>query len=197
MHASLEDLLSLRDGDSPPRDRVEHVAGCGPCTQRLGELCLARARLRALPRVVPTRDPWDSIAPRPVAARRGLRWAGSGLAAAASVALFLVWSGGPGVEPPAPDAAPRVVGELRKLQRASEELGRLERSVPRRRAIVSAREESALATLEQAIASVDGRLAGADPVGTGPGVEDLWRQRVALMDALVQVRLAQGAPAVR
>ena len=168
MHACLEDLLSLRDGDSPPRELVEHVGACGPCTQRLGELCLARARLCALPRVAPTRDPWDSIAPRPAPAHRALRWAGAGLAAAASVALFVLGSRLP-VESP----------------------------LPRRRSIVSAREESALETLELAIANVDGQLAGVDPAALDSGVEDLWRQRVELMDALVQVRFAQGAPAVR
>jgi len=205
MHACLEDLLSLRDGDSPPRELVEHVSACGPCTQRLGELCLARARLRALPRVAPTRDLWDSIAPRPAPARRGLQWAGAGLAAAASVALFLVWSRLP-VEssvdvrerdPRAAQSALAPTRDIQQLQAVSQHLGRLERSMPRRRAIVSAREESALETLELAIASVDGQLAGVDPAALDPAVEDLWRQRVELMDALVQVRFAQGAPAVR
>jgi len=198
MHPSLEDLLSLRDGDSPPRDLVEHVGACAPCTQRLGALCLARARLRALPRVAPTRDPWSAIAPQPASVRPRLAWAGAGLAAAASLALFLLASPqsaeraavrGTAVQAPAPD--------LRELQAVSQRLGQLERSVPRRRAIVSAREESALEALELAIATVDGQIAGIDPAAPEPAVEDLWRQRVELMDALVQVRFAQGAPAVR
>jgi hypothetical protein len=197
MHACLEDLLSLRDGDSPPRELVGHVGACGPCTQRLGELCLARARLRALPRVAPTRDLWDSIAP-PAPARRGLQWAGAGLAAAASVALFVLVQSARIEERPEPVLPqPEAARDIRELQAVSQQLGRLERSVPRRRAIVSAREESAVGMLEAAIASVDGQLAGVDPVAADPAVEDLWRQRVELMESLVQVRFAQGAPTVR
>lgn len=176
MHASREDLLSLRDGDADAVVR-EHVAECADCRAEVERLKEMREHLRALPEVAPPEDRW-------VAVRRNLtrrRWSRApvitGLAAAASVVLaiaFLVQ-----VEPPVETAPDPLVQRSQQLER---ELRSMDRG-----GVLSGAEAQVIAELENRVAMVDLQLASGavDP----DEAEALWMRRV---DLLMELRAVQS-----
>lgn len=176
MHASREDLLSLRDGDVNEAVR-EHVSECDECRDEVERLQATRERLQALPELTPPEDRWAAV-------RRGLtrrRWARApvitGLAAAASVVLamaFLVR-----FEPPMETSPDPLVQRSQQLER---ELRSMDRG-----GVLSGAEAQVIAALEARVAMVDLQLASGalDP----DEAEALWMRRV---DLLMELRAVQS-----
>jgi hypothetical protein len=212
MHASIEELLSLRDGEPGAERAAAHLASCAQCRAELEQLRHVRAGLAALPEIEPARSSWAGIMQRATAPPpRTREWriaAGAGIAASAVLAAaLLVRAGGGGapepaatvVATPAPEAAAPVESAPAVAALDTQALVERSRRLEARLALLRPEPEVVnvgtavtIATLQDQLALVDYRLS--------LGVEDplapeqsrrLWQQRVDLMDSLVSVRYAQ------
>ena len=64
MHASTEELLSLRDGEAVAEAVVSHVDDCEQCQVSLGRLSMTKTALRGLPELTPADDAWQGVLAR-------------------------------------------------------------------------------------------------------------------------------------
>jgi hypothetical protein len=191
----MEALLSLRSPGAEPGDAAarEHVERCPECRGELDRLHQRVAHLRALPPLRPGRDRWPTVAARVGAERRSrrTRLAGlGGLLAAASIALAV------GVAPlVAPDAGPDParLEEMMARSRALETA--LDRYDPESR-VLDGRTAGIAQELEDRIARVDRELEMADLAERRAREVELlrlWRERVGLLDALVDVHVTRAS----
>jgi hypothetical protein len=186
MHCTMDDLLALRDGEASVWAR-RHMEECAACRAELDGLYQRVAQLKALPALRPPRDRWSVVRDTIVAQRtqRRRRWAGYGLATAAAIVGLMVL--GPMFGN---------IGIADELAQAKQQSAQLESTLqdydPESR-VMSGREAEITARLEDQIAQVDGRLADLDAQAAREAqLVDLWRQRVQLMEQLVQVRVTRA-----
>jgi hypothetical protein len=217
MHASIEELLSLRDGEPVAQAVTAHVAACAQCGVELDRLRRTRTALAALPLSEPAPASWAQIvqraAARPSGAGPWLFVAGFGVAAAVMVLAVLIahlqqpaapaplasaQSQAParapdGATPPATNAG-TPVSELDTdaLMQRSRRLEAALAAMSYEPRVVNAGTAATIATLEDHLAYVDYRLSMdvEDPLPPEQS-RRLWQQRVDLMDSLVNVRYAQ------
>jgi hypothetical protein len=193
-HPSMETLLSLREAGQQPGDAAarDHLEGCPGCRAELERLHQRVARLKALPALRPTRDRWPQVAARIRQARRSRqqRIGGLvGLAAAASIALGVL-VGRP--------AGRGLAGEqeIRQAMAHSQALeSALSRFHPDER-VLDGRTAGIAEELENRIARVDRELEMADLLGRQSRDQQLlklWRERVGLLDALVDVHVTRAS----
>ena len=64
MHASTEELLSVRDGETVAETLVSHVEACEHCQNQLGRLSMMKSALGNLPKIAPPDDAWQRIVER-------------------------------------------------------------------------------------------------------------------------------------
>jgi hypothetical protein len=198
-HLSMESLLSLREPGREPGTATaqEHLDQCPQCQAELERLHQRVARLKALPPLRPGRDRWPETAARYRAerSRRRTRLAGfvglGGLAAAASVALVLSIG-----SPPAPAD---LTGE--QLQEAMVRSQALETALgaynPDGR-VLDGRTARMAQELEDRIARVDRELEATELLRQQARDQELlrlWRERVGLLDALVDVHVTRASNA--
>ena len=193
-HLTMEQLVALRDAGSEPGSAASqaHVATCPQCAAELDRLHQRVARLRALPTLRPPRDRFAIVAARVRQDRRQLyvRRAGIG-ALALAASLLLVVVGGDLLAPPAASASDQltaVMAESATLEQALRQIRGSQR-------VVDAYTTGAAASLEDRIAELDRQLETAQMDGTANvDVEllPLWRERVGLMDALVDVHVTRA-----
>jgi hypothetical protein len=195
-HLSMEALLSLREPGAEPGVAAarEHVNQCPQCQAELDRLHQRVARLKALPPLRPNRDRWPETAARFRAERRRRRnrvVGFTGLAAAASLALVL--SVGHLSHPSAANAA--------QLNQAMERSQALESALsaynPEGR-VLDGRTAGIAQELEDRIARVDRELEVAELSPQQARDEELlklWRERVGLLDALVDVHVTRASNA--
>jgi hypothetical protein len=191
----MEALVSLRapgvePGDATAREHLEH---CPECQAELERLHQRVARLKALPPLRPARDRWPQVAARLRAgwrARRN-RLAGlAGLAAAASIALAV------GVAPllrPREGAGAGRIAEMMARSRALETA--LDRYDPESR-VLDGRTAGIAQELEDRIARVDRELEMTELLERQAREAELlrlWRERVGLLDALVDVHVTRAS----
>lgn len=156
---------------------------------RLNEL-LPR-RLQGLDSFVPPAGGWSRLDARLTARRRLRLAAGSSLALAASVFVAIGLAGlRPDLVAPRPGAAPNP--EVAHLITRSQALERELSSARPQAAVWTSGRETRAAVLEQRLRLVDQQLNFAD----GSDAERLWRDRVSLMNALVELHEPQ-APALQ
>ena len=195
-HCTMEQLLALRGPDAATEPghaaARDHLAGCVICQQEAARLDQRVARLKALPVLIPARDRYAEIEVRLVKERRirRVRWAGiGGLATAAAVAGFLLMN----LVTPQPAAATEQLTQVMTESRALE--GELARLNPDGRAMDLVTAQVA-GELKARIAVLDEQLQSAEmPAGHRPTDDqliELWRERVGLMDALVDVHLTSA-----
>ena len=186
MHCTMDDLLALRDGEGSVWAR-RHVEACASCRAELEEAYQRVAQLKALPARRPSRDRWPAVieAIQAERARRRRRWGGLGLAAAAAgIALMVIgpMSGN--------------TGSAEQLAQAKQQSAQLESTLQdydTEGRVMSGREAEITARLEDQIAALDGQLALLnDPAMQESQLVDMWRQRVDLMQQLVQVRVTRA-----
>ncbi len=206
MHASTEQLLSLRDargGGGADGFAGQHVQACADCREQLASLRLRREALRALPALLPQSDPWQAIEARATAAavpaersRSPALWWSMGLAASVFLAalLSMLW---PAVQPDGPAQLaleqPATRPATRDLVAESQRLEQLLRAVSHQPRVVNAGTADTIAQLEDRIALLDYGLSVSGGVQLTPAdANALWRQRIDLMNSLVQVRVAQA-----
>lgn len=209
MHASIADLLKLRDGEPVAAEVRAHVDGCAGCAGRLQWFVDTLEHMRALPPQQPPADVWARIEaeaydgrPAPVdLGRRPRRWRVAGIAAAllatVGATAWMTLNGRADRMPVAPPIATAPAAEpvtLMKLQRESSRLEAALRNLRRHDAMMTARTANTIATLEDGIALIDYRLNQGSAHGLAPReAKRLWRQRVGLMRSLVTVRYVQAS----
>ena len=96
MHATIEQLLAIRDREPVADGLRQHVDMCLLCWERLDKFVLARNELNRLPQHSPRRDYWPEVLARHKHGRQSLklrrnltRYSGFGLAASALLASVL------------------------------------------------------------------------------------------------------------
>jgi hypothetical protein len=193
-HLSIETLLSLREPGLEPGDASakEHLEGCAACRAELDRLHQRVARLKALPALRANRDHWLQVAARVRAERRARRQRLAGLvslAAAASIALATLVR---------PEAGTVGAGE-QEIQAAMARSQALENALsqyhPEER-MLDGRTAGIAQALEDRIARVDRELEMAELLERQSRDEQvlrLWRERVGLLDALVDVHVTRAS----
>lgn len=191
MHATTEQLLSLRDGHAVAAEAAAHVPACPVCREQVARLVETRRRLRSLPAVRPPHGLWQTVAtatlrePR----RRRMHWAAvAGFAASFVLGLTIIFRMAPDERPPAANAPAAATSPVPLVER-SRQLEATLRAMPAAPRVTRVGTALTVSSLEDQIHRIDLRLnSGEMP----PDYEEaLWRQRVRLMDSLVRVRYAQ------
>jgi hypothetical protein len=209
MHARIEHLLSLRDGEPVAADVSAHVKACSNCSGELQRLSSLRAAMHRLPQVEPPAIAWDRI--QHALAERGPRRASfqkMGLAAAVTVAVtvavvaFLTSSTDRRTTAATTAATELVVAEapahaemprLEDLVAQSQRLEGLLRKLPGRPSVERVSTAVTIDAIEQRIQWLDFQLSAvADQELSEEQSRRLWRERVDLMDSLVKVRYAEA-----
>lgn len=213
-HASIGQLLSLRDQALVDADAAHHVDHCEHCQGELTRLRATAEALRELPQLSPERDLWPEIA-----ARAGLdgalpapprpRYAiAVGLAATLVMSIALVGLQREAEHAPVPSAEADSVVDLlavaaptttvpemstEALIAQNRNLERSLRSVDLAGQVISAQSATTMAELEDRIARIDFQItSGAARRMTPEQRQRLWRQRTALLESLVRMRFAEA-----
>jgi hypothetical protein len=192
-HLSMEQLMALRSPGLEPGVQAwkEHAAACDRCRAELDGLDQRVARLRALPALRPARDHFGAVRQRAATERRRRRWtraAVGGLALAASLLLAVV-----ATRPRERELA--AAPELEEMMTRSRELERALAAFDPDRGVRDGRMVRITTSLEERLARVDRQLELAGLLD-GPARRQealrLWRERVGLLDALMDVHLTDA-----
>ena len=195
-HLSMEALLSLREPGTEPGAATarEHVNQCPQCQAELDRLHQRVARLKALTPLRPSRDRWPETAARLKAERRQRRnrMVGlGGLAAAASVAIVLASGSLPHATLANAEQLTQAMERSRALESALSQYNPDGRMLDGRTAGIAQE-------LEDRIARVDRELEATE-LSPQQAPDDellkLWRERVGLLDALVDVHVTRASNA--
>ena len=193
-HLRMDQLLALRDAGSEPGSAEArlHVAECAACAAELERLHQRVARMRALPGLRPPRDRFAEIALLVRGDRRQARLRRlevGAMALAASLVLLVI-----GRDLLTPDVA-RASDQLTATMAESAALEQALQALRPDQRVTDAYTARVAASLEDRIADLDRRLSAAQSGGT-PAAEaellGLWRERVGLMDALVDVHVTRA-----
>lgn len=191
----MEQLVALREPGAEPGTQAArtHLDGCDVCRAEYDRLHQRIARLKVLPSLRPTRDRWPQVRARFEAERRARRlWRSGmvGLAAAASVAMIL---GVRQLHRPVPDGVPAELSDAMARSQALE--AAIDRYHPESR-VLDGRTARIAQELEDRIAAVDRELQMTDLMDPGRRQTqelELWRERVGLLDALVDVHVTRAS----
>jgi hypothetical protein len=212
MHASIDHLLSLRDGQPVDAATAAHVEQCQRCSAELRKLREMQLKLQSLPpldapssfteiqRLMarPAAKPRRLVSPRLVAA----------VAFVALTTIFFValrdetaprQTAAHDAQPaPPPDHATDIVEHARvpELMAQSQHLEDLLQRLPERPRVERVSTAAMIDTIEDRIQWLDFQLSDASDSGLNEEqTQRLWRERVELMDSLVKVRYAEGGVA--
>lgn len=195
-HLSMDVLVSLREPGNEPGQAAarEHLNQCAHCQAELQRLHQRVARLKALPTLRPGRDRWPQAKARFNAERRRRRirvFGLSGLGLAASVALAI--SAG-NLSRPA-DSTPEQLSQAMERSQVLESA--LSEYNPGGR-VLDGRTARIAGELEDRIARVDRQLEATELLrqqARDSNLLKLWRERVGLLDALVDVHVTRASNA--
>lgn len=204
-HLTMEELLELREPGLEPGTAAarEHFARCASCQAEADRLSQRIARLKALPAPRPARDHFPLVRTRFVAERRARRiyfGVAGALALAASVALaFLLRPAdrglptrlGPTMIAENNDELSQVMARSQQLENVLERYDVDSRSIDGRTAMIADRLEDQLGTLDRQIELL-GAIDRLDPNRQAHRLQ-LWRERVGLLDALVDVHVTRAS----
>jgi Tfp pilus assembly protein PilN len=193
-HLSMDALLNLRETGLEPGDAAArvHLQECPTCQVELERLHQRVARLKALPALRPSRDRWPQVAVLVKAERRERRMRIGGLiglATAASIAIAVTLgtpSSGPQV------SNPEIALAMERSQALESALSQYD---PDGR-VLDGRTAGITEELENRIARVDQELEMAELQQRQRGDDQLlklWRERVGLLDALVDVHVTRAS----
>lgn len=196
-HLTMEQLLALREPGLEPgvQGWRDHATACELCRAELDRLDQRVARLRALPTLAPARNRFAEIRARAVTDRRRRRLVVvslGGLALAATVALAVALSPG---APAAPSPTLAEQQELEDIIGRSQSLeGAIQAYNPEQR-VTDGRTAVVAASLEDRLARVDRQLQMVDYLDQRVRQQEalrLWRERVGLLNALVDVHATRA-----
>jgi hypothetical protein len=195
-HLTMEQLLALREPGTEPgvQGWRDHALACEICRAELDRLDQRVARLRALPTLAPSRNRFSEVRARAVADRRRRRWTVAslgGLALAATVALAVVLAprlGNPGASLAEQRELEEIIARSQSLEGAIEAYNPEQRVIDGRTAVVAASLEEKLARVDrelQMVTLMDQRVRRDEALR-------LWRERVGLLNALVDVHVTRA-----
>jgi hypothetical protein len=169
-HLSMDQLVALREPGVEPGDRAarEHLDGCPVCRDELERLHQRVARLKALPALRPARDRWPAVQAQLAADSVG------------------------GVDGPEPAVASTEISQAMERSRALEEA--IEFYNPGAR-VLDGRTARVAQEIEDRIAALDHELELLDASPSSGEIRqlELWRERVGLLDALVDVHVTRAS----
>ncbi|WP_129774837.1 hypothetical protein [Peristeroidobacter soli] len=200
MHARIEHLLSLRDGEPVAADVAEHVRVCPICSGELQRLSAIRAEMQALPQFQAPDMAWDRIRQTIPERNLGPRLRKVGLAAAAAaivtltVITLLAGHFDRRSESATAEATlPQIIPHVDELVAQSQQLEQMLQKLPDRPRIERVSTAATIDTIEQRIQWLDFQLSNAPEADLNEEQSrQLWRERVELMDSLVKVRYAEA-----
>ena len=192
-HLSLDELTRLRERGAEPglAELRAHLAACPVCQAEASRLDQRIARLKSLPTLRPARDHWPVMRQQLAVERRRrrVRWGSvAGLAAAAAIAAVVVL----------PKLRHRPTGEEQVIYQAmnrSQQLEQLIQSYNPDQRVTDGVTARVAGDLEDRIARVDRELEMAQLLQAAEQertLAKLWRQRVGLLDALMDVHLTRA-----
>jgi hypothetical protein len=191
MHLSIDDLLSVRDGEASAA-AAAHAASCPECTAELARLRALREELAALPEEAPDRDMWPAVRAAASAGRHLRRWVRAGWLFAAAALLFTVLMGVRGGLEAWREA--RLARHTRALVAESQKLEQTLRTVEGGGRVVTGRTACTIAQLQDRIALIDTEINRSGGARTSSqDVLKLWQERVQLLDTLVNVQATRTA----
>jgi hypothetical protein len=193
-HLTMEQLVGLREPTQEPglSEARAHLDGCPACQAELEAVHQRTARLKALPTLRPARSQWGTVSARLNAERRRRRqrWAAiGGVALAASVALAVVVRD---------LARPHTADASEAIAEVMDRSHNLERTLERYQAdarVVDGLTAGVAERLDDRIGAIDQQLQAAqmlDQVTQQRKMLELWRERVGLLDALVDVHVTRA-----
>ena len=204
MHAPIDQLLSLRDGEPVDAAAASHVEGCAHCRGTLARLERTTRALRELPALDAPAGAWQRVReamdrPAPGFNQRRLFAVAAGIVAVLSLSIAFLTSREDEkvVELETSPAIPVVIevepAQLNALVARSQQLEGLLQVLPERPRIERVSTVATIDTLEQRIQWLDIQLSSApDVVLSAEQTQQLWTERVTLMDSLVKVRYAEA-----
>jgi hypothetical protein len=195
-HLSMETLLNLREPGTEPGVAAarEHLNGCSACQTELRRLDQRVARLKALPTLRPSRDRWPETAARFRAERlrRRTRQVGfTGLAMAASVALAVTVIDRPQPAETNPNQISQAMERSQALENALSEYNPDGRVLDGRTARIAQELEDRIARLDRQLEMTE----LSPKQARDQELLRLWRERVGLLDALVDVHVTRASNA--
>jgi hypothetical protein len=204
MHARIEHLLGLRDGEPVAADVAEHVRMCPTCSGELQRLSTIRVEMQALPQFEAPDMAWDRIRQTIPERDHGLRLRKIGIAAAAAAVVTLTVisllaghfdrrRGAADELATAEAPLPQVIPHVKELVAQSQQLEEMLQKLPERPRIERVSTAATIDTIEQRIQWLDFQLSNAPEADLNEEqARQLWRERVELMDSLVKVRYAEA-----
>ena len=172
------------------------------CALTADEYVALQRGLEELPQTMPPRHVWQKIREQAEAeglfarpsARGQRKWyAGIGVAAAALMAaVIMTGNQGPGIVVPTEPVTNNDVSDLTFLQAQSRQLEREIRSLPAEPKVARASTVATLTEIEERIAAIDYQLNDPTAEWVDGEKEIFWRERVRLMNLLLQLRYAQA-----
>lgn len=194
-HLTLEELVQLREPGLEPgvASLRSHLESCAQCQAEAARLDQRSNRLKALNSLRPARDHWPAIAQQLKQQRRRklvIRVSWMGLAAAAGFALMLV------LRPRQAPAQPADQVAINEAMQRSQALEQLIHSYNPEARVVDGRTVRVAGELEDRIALVDEQLEAARQLNVSRRDHEmlgLWRQRVGLLNALVDVHMTRAS----
>jgi len=195
-HLSMETLLNLREPGTEPGVAAarEHLNQCSVCQTELHRLDQRVARLKALPTLRPSRDRWPETAARFRAERlrRRTRQVGfTGLAMAASVALAVTVLDRPQPAETNPNQISQAMERSQALETALSEYNPEGRVLDGRTARIAQELEDRIARLDRQLEMTE----LSPKQARDKELLSLWRERVGLLDALVDVHVTRASNA--
>jgi hypothetical protein len=199
-HLPMETLLSLREPGAEPGVAAarDHLNQCPQCQAELDRLHQRVARLKALPSLRPSRDRWPETAARFQAERRRRRSRTVGLiglATAASLAAVVALGR---LTQPAGPASPLTSAQISEAMERSQALESALSAYNPESRVLDGRTARMAQELEDGIARVDRELEATElsqQEARDQDVLKLWRERVGLLDALVDVHVTRASNA--
>jgi hypothetical protein len=208
MHARIDHLLSIRDGQPVEADIAEHVTQCVACAAEVRRLSLTREQLQALPQTDAAPESWERIQSR-VNRPRASGWQRRVAMVAASAAVVTLSiiaslalreasvrersSSRAASNQSEAQSSSRNTTHVDELVAQSQQLEQLLQTLPERPRIERVSTAATIDTLEGRIQWLDFRLSYAPDEGlSDEQARRLWRERVELMDSLVKVRYAEA-----
>jgi hypothetical protein len=208
MHASIDHLLSLRDGQPVDAATAAHVEQCARCSAELHKLRETRVKLQSLPQLdAPSSfQEIQRAMARPAAAPR--RNVSARLVAVLAfvtlTSIFFVAlrdetrpavaeQRAEPVDPQTPAIDVIETARVPELVARSQQLEGLLQKLPERPRIERVSTAAMIDTIEGRTQWLDFQLSDAPDSGLNEEqTRRLWRERVELMDSLVKVRYAEG-----
>jgi flagellar biosynthesis/type III secretory pathway M-ring protein FliF/YscJ len=208
MHASIDHLLSLRDGQPVDAATAAHVEQCARCSAELRKLRETQVKLQSLPQLdAPSSfQEIQRAMARPAAAPRRIVSARL-VAVLAFVTLTTIFfvalrdstrsemaeRKSEPVEQRTPATDIIETARVPELVAQSQHLEGLLQKLPERPRIERVSTAAMIDTIEERIQWLDFQLSDARDSGLNEEqTRRLWRERVELMDSLVKVRYAEG-----